>query len=64
MGSVEKMHNLLLGAPGPVLTDFGVSRSALVSGPGTAAGDVLMLGAVTFLAATGRFPWSAAAAAP
>lgn len=57
-------HNLLLAAPGPVLTDFGVNRSALVSGPGTAAGDVLMLGAVTFLAATGSFPWGAAAPGP
>jgi hypothetical protein len=57
-------HNTLLGAPGPVLTDFGVSRSALVSGPGSAAGDVLMLGAIAFFAATGRFPWGAAAAAP
>ena len=51
-------HNVLLDASGPVLTDFGVNRTALLAGPGTAAEDVLMLGATVFFAATGRFPWS------
>jgi len=50
-------RNLLLDARGPVLTDFGLSRSALLSGPGIAADDVLMLGATVFFAATGRSPW-------
>jgi hypothetical protein len=50
-------HNVLLGAAGPVLTDLGTSRSALTSGPGRAADDVLMLGATAFFAATGRSPW-------
>ena len=46
-----------LTGSGPVLTDFGTSRAALISGPGTAADDVLMLGATAFFAATGRSPW-------
>jgi hypothetical protein len=50
-------HNVLLGPDGPVLTDLGTSRSALTSGPGRAADDVLMLGATAFFAATGRSPW-------
>jgi len=57
-------HNVLLGPAGPVLTDFGISRTALVSGPGTAGDDVLMLGATAFYAATSRFPWGTAALAP
>ena len=51
-------HNVLLGGNGPVLTDFGTSRAALIAGPGTAADDVLMLGVTAFFAATGRSPWS------
>ena len=46
-------QNVLLGAHGPVLTDFGISRDALLTGPGTEADDVLMLGATVFFAATG-----------
>jgi len=57
-------HNLLLGPAGPVLTDFGISRAALVSGPGTPADDVLMLGATACYAATSRFPWGTDALAP
>jgi hypothetical protein len=48
--------NTLLGLAGPVLTDFGVSRTALVAGPGTPADDVRTLGATAFFAATGRSP--------
>ena len=51
-------HNVLLGGQGPVLTDFGTSRAALIAGPGTAADDVLMLGVTAFFAATGRSPWA------
>lgn len=50
-------RNVLLGAHGPVLTDFGMSRTTLLGGPGTAEDDVLMLGATVFLAATGHSPW-------
>ena len=50
-------QNVLLAARGPVLTDFGVSRDALLTGPGTDADDVLMLGATVFFAATGYSPW-------
>ncbi len=57
-------RNTLLSARGPVLTDFGTSRTALVSGPGTAAGDVLMLGAVMCYAATGHYPWGMTPVAP
>jgi hypothetical protein len=49
-------HNVLLDASGPVLTDFGVNRTALVAGPGTPADDVRTLGATAFFAATGRSP--------
>jgi hypothetical protein len=48
--------NTLLSLAGPVLTDFGVSRRALVAGPGTPADDVRTLGATAFFAATGRSP--------
>ncbi len=51
-------RNVLLGGHGPVLTDFGTSRAALVAGPGAAADDVLMLGVTAFFAATGRSPWA------
>lgn len=54
-------HNVLLDAHGPVLTDFGISRTALIAGPGSAADDaddVFMLGVTVFFAATGRSPWS------
>lgn len=57
-------HNVVLGAAGPALTDFGTSRSALLSEPGSAADDMLMLGATAFFAATSRFPWGAASVAP
>lgn len=50
-------HNVLLDADGPVLTDFGISRAALTSAPGTAADDVLQLGAAVCHAVTGRSPW-------
>lgn len=56
--------NVLLGSRGPVLTDFGVSRNALVSGPGSEEDDVLMLGATTFFAVTGYSPWTDAALSP
>jgi serine/threonine protein kinase len=55
-------HNVLLDASGQVLTDLGVSRTALVSGPGTAADDIRMLGVTVLYAATGRFPWGDAPA--
>jgi len=51
-------RNVLLGGQGPVLTDFGTSKAALIAGPGTAADDVLMLGVTAFFAATGRSPWA------
>jgi serine/threonine protein kinase len=51
-------QNVLLDSGGPVLTDFGISRNALVTGPGTEADDVLMLGATVFFAATGYSPWA------
>jgi hypothetical protein len=50
--------NVLLSERGPVLTDFGTNRAALIAGPGTAADDVLMLGVTAFFAATGRSPWA------
>jgi hypothetical protein len=50
-------HNVVLGAHGPVLTDLGMSRTTLISGPGVPSDDVLMLGATVFFAATGRPPW-------
>ena len=59
-------HNVVLDAHGPVLTDLGVNRTTLISGPGIPGDDVLMLGATVFFAATGRSPWGDgwAAAAP
>jgi hypothetical protein len=50
-------RNVVLDADGPVLTDLGVNRTTLISGPGTPSDDVLMLGATVFFAATGRPPW-------
>jgi len=52
--------NVLLEPDGPVLTDFGLSRPALTSGSGSAADDVLLMGATAFFAATGRSPWGGA----
>jgi hypothetical protein len=49
--------NVVLDAHGPVLTDLGMSRTTLISGPGTPGDDVLMLGATVFFAAAGRSPW-------
>jgi Protein kinase domain len=49
--------NVVLDAQGPVLTDLGISRTTLISGPGTPEDDVLMLGATVFFAAAGRSPW-------
>jgi hypothetical protein len=47
--------NVLLSADGPVATDVGVSRAALLtSGPAGKADDVFALGRVAFFAATGR----------
>ena len=51
--------NVLLDSRGPVLTDLGVNRPVLVSGPATPAHDVLMLGTTVFFAVTGRSPWVA-----
>ena len=48
--------NVMLDARGPVLTDAGISRTALLAGPGSAGDDVLMLGATVLYAATGRSP--------
>jgi hypothetical protein len=48
--------NVMLDARGPVLTDAGTSRAALLSGPGSAGDDVLMFGATVFYAATGHSP--------
>jgi serine/threonine protein kinase len=50
-------RNVVLDAHGPVLTDLGISRTTLISGPGTPGNDVLMLGATVFFAAVGRSPW-------
>ena len=50
-------RNVLLDAQGPVLTDLGMNRTTLISGPGLPSDDVLMLGATLFFAATGRSPW-------
>jgi hypothetical protein len=50
-------RNVVLDAHGPVLTDLGISRTTLISGPGTPEDDVLMLGATVFFAAVGRPPW-------
>jgi hypothetical protein len=51
-------HNVLLAGPGPMLTDFGVNRTALRHGPGSFAEDVFQLGQTLCFAATGRPPWS------
>jgi hypothetical protein len=50
-------QNVVLDGHGPVLTDFGINRNALIAGPGNEADDVLMLGATVFFAATGYSPW-------
>jgi hypothetical protein len=50
-------HNVVLGGQGPVLTDLGMNRTTLISGPGNPGDDMLMLGATVCFAATGRFPW-------
>jgi len=50
-------RNVLLDRRGPMLTDFGVNRAALVLGPGSPAEDVFMLGSAICYAATGRAPW-------
>ncbi len=50
-------RNVLLDIPGPVLTDLGTSRGALLGQPGSAADDVLMLGTTAFFAMTARPPW-------
>ncbi|MGH3295015.1 MAG: hypothetical protein ACRDP7_24775 [Trebonia sp.] len=50
-------RNVVLDVHGPVLTDLGISRTTLTSGPRTPADDVLMLGATVFFAAVGRSPW-------
>jgi hypothetical protein len=50
-------RNVVLDEHGPVLTDLGISRTTLTSGPGTPDDDVLMLGATVFFAAVGRSPW-------
>jgi hypothetical protein len=52
--------NVLLGGDGAVLTDFGLNANALAKGPGSAATDVLMLGATVCFAATGYSPWASA----
>ena len=46
--------NVVLDARGPVLTDAGTSRAALLAGPGSTGDDVLMLGATVLYAVTGR----------
>jgi serine/threonine protein kinase len=56
-------RNVVLDAHGPVLTDLGVSRTTLTSGPGTPEDDVLMLGATVLFAAVGRSPWGDGAVA-
>jgi hypothetical protein len=57
-------RNVLLDGHGPMLTDFGVNRTALASGPGTPAEDVFLLGCAIFYAATGRAPWPGLPADP
>ena len=55
-------RNVLLDGHGPMLTDFGVNRTALAFGPGTPAEDVFLLGWTIYYAATGRAPWPGRAA--
>jgi Protein kinase domain len=50
-------RNVLLDAHGPMLSDFGVNRTALAHGPGGFAEDVFLLGYTVCYAATGRPPW-------
>jgi hypothetical protein len=47
----------VLGAQGPVLSDLGMNKATLITGPGSPADDVRMLGATVFFAVTGRPPW-------
>jgi len=56
--------NVLLDGHGPMLTDFGVNRAALVLGPGRPADDVYLLGATIAYAAIGRVPWPDLSAVP
>jgi hypothetical protein len=50
--------NVLLSADGPVTTDVGVSRAALLApAPATKADDVFAFGRLAFFAATGRQPF-------
>jgi hypothetical protein len=49
--------NVLLSVDGPVVTDLGVSRNALIAGPADEAEDVFALGCLTFYAAVGRTPF-------
>ena len=51
-------RNVLLEGHGPMLTDFGVNRTALAHGPGSFAEDVFLFGCTVCYAATGRSPWS------
>jgi len=57
-------RNVLLDGRGPILTDFGVNRAALVFGPASPADDVFLLGCTICYAATGRTPWPDLAAGP
>lgn len=50
-------RNVLLDAHGPMLTDFGVNRTALAFGPGSPPEDVFGLGCTICYAATGHTPW-------
>ena len=50
-------RNVLLDAHGPMLTDFGVNRTAVTFGPGSPPEDVFGLGCTICYAATGRMPW-------
>jgi hypothetical protein len=49
--------NVLVCASDPVVTDFGVSRTALTEGPAETTGDLFALGCLTFFAAVGRTPF-------
>jgi hypothetical protein len=50
-------RNVLLDGHGPMLTDFGVNRAALVLGPGSPAEDVFLFGYTVCYSVTGRAPW-------